>query len=61
MHRIEAEAELAELGAASKLNTGWPFLTRLHRIGHRAAQAWLETNFTHLGRRSTLALDPYLK
>ena len=61
MHRIEAEDELAGLGAASKLNAGWTFLTRLHRIGHRAAQAWLETNFTHLGRRSTLALEPFLK
>lgn len=61
MHRIEAEAELAELGAASKTNTAWPFLMRLHRIGHRAAQSWLEANFTHLGRRATLALDPYLR
>ncbi|MFZ2651617.1 MAG: patatin-like phospholipase family protein [Burkholderiaceae bacterium] len=60
MHRIEAQAELAELGAGSKINTGWPFLTRLHRIGHRAAQVWLEANFTHLGRRSTLVLDSYL-
>jgi len=25
------------------------------------AQAWLEINFTHLGRRSTLTLDHYLK
>ena len=61
MHRIEAAAELASLGAASKLDTGWSFLTRLHRIGHTAAQAWLDTNFTHLGRRSTLALEPFLK
>ncbi|MDO9094009.1 MAG: patatin-like phospholipase family protein [Rubrivivax sp.] len=61
MHRIDADAELAVLGAASKTNTAWPFLTRLHRIGHRAAHAWLENNFTHLGRRATLALDPYLQ
>jgi NTE family protein len=61
MHRIEAHAELAGFGAGSKLNTGWAFLTRLHRIGYRTAQAWLEANFTHLGRRSTLALDHYLK
>ncbi|MBE0546174.1 MAG: patatin-like phospholipase family protein [Rubrivivax sp.] len=60
MHRIEAEAELAKLGAGSKVNTAWPFLTRLHRIGYGAAQAWLEASFTHLGRRSTLALDAYL-
>jgi NTE family protein len=59
-HRIHAEAELAELGTASKVNTGWPFLMRLQRIGYRCAHDWLETNFTHLGRRSTLAIDAYL-
>ncbi len=61
MHRIEADAELAGLGAASKLDAGWAFLMRLHRIGYASAQTWLDTRFTHLGRRATLALDPYLK
>ena len=60
MHQIEADGELAGFGAASKADTGWAFLTRLRRIGYAAAQAWLENNFTHLGRRSTLALDEYL-
>jgi NTE family protein len=60
MHRIAAESELAQLGADSKVNTGSPFLARLHRIGYRAAQAWLDDNFTHLGRRSTLPLDQFL-
>jgi len=60
VHQIEADAELAQLGAASKADTGWAFLTRLRHIGYAAAQAWLKANFTHLGRRSTLALDPYL-
>lgn len=61
MHRIEAHTGLAGLGGGSKFNTGWAFLRRLHGIGYRAAQAWLELNFTHLGRRSTLALDHYLQ
>jgi NTE family protein len=60
MHQIEADAELARLGAASKADTGWAFLTRLHHIGYGAAQAWLELNFSHLGRRSTMDLDQYL-
>jgi NTE family protein len=59
-HRIAADAELARFGAGSKTNTAWPFLMQLHAIGYRAAQAWLETNFTHLGRRSTLSLEHYL-
>ncbi len=60
MHRIHAEEDLATLGAASKIDTGWPLLSRLHGIGYRAAHDWLDTNFTHLGRRPTLALDSYL-
>ncbi len=60
MHRIEDEAELAGLGASSKYNTGWRFLNRLHHLGYGAAQDWLDRNFTHLGRRSTLDLSHYL-
>lgn len=60
MHRIEAENDLSDLGGSSKRNTGWPFLTRLYHIGYRAADTWLERNFTHLGRRSTLPLASFL-
>jgi len=60
LHRIDAEEELAQLGAASKLNAAWPFVSRLHRIGRATANHWLERNFTHLGRRSTLPLKSYL-
>lgn len=60
MHRIEAENELSDLGSGSKRNTGWPFLMRLYHIGYRAADRWLECNFTHLGRRSTLPLAPFM-
>jgi NTE family protein len=60
MHRIHAEKELVELGVRSKMDTGWAFLRRLHRIGYQAAHEWLEVNFAHLGRRSTLDLAPYL-
>jgi len=56
LHRIDCEEELAGLSAASKMNAAWPFVSRLHQIGREAADRWLERNFTHLGRRSTLAL-----
>jgi len=61
LHRIDAEEELAQLGAASKLNAAWPFVSRLHRIGRDTANHWLARNFTHLGRRSTLPLKTYLR
>jgi NTE family protein len=61
MHRIHAEKELVELGVRSKMDTGWSFLRHLHRIGYQATHEWLGVNFSHLGRRSTLDLAPYLK
>ncbi len=60
MHRIHEEADLIGLDGRLKALTGWSFLSRLHQIGYRAAHDWLERNFTHLGRRSTLDLAPYL-
>lgn len=60
LHRIDAEAELGKLSAASKLTASWAFVSRLHRIGREAADDWLARNFTHVGRRSTLRLDDYL-
>jgi NTE family protein len=54
VHRIEAEAQINPLGASSKMNAEWPFLEYLFGVGHNAADAWLEENFRHLGKRSTL-------
>ena len=56
VHRLEAEAELAQFGASSKLDTRWSFLQQLHGIGRQAADAWLRQNFRHLGHRSTVDL-----
>lgn len=61
VHRIDGEEHLAGLGASSKLNPGWQLVTQLHRAGREAADAWLELNFTHIGRRSTLRLDAVLQ
>jgi len=61
LHRIDAEAELAELGASSKLNAAWPLISRLHRVGRQAADEWLLRNCTHVGRRSTLVLQEAVK
>jgi NTE family protein len=60
LHRIDAGDELAKLSAASKLDAGWAFVSRLHRIGRDAADGWLADNFTHVGRRSTVRLQTYL-
>jgi NTE family protein len=54
IHSISADAEMASLGAASKLNTDIRFLARLRDAGRRHAEAWLTANFDLLGRESTI-------
>ena len=56
MHMIEAEDELAPLGAASKLNSDRRFLETLKEIGQAAADRWLDRNFDDIGERSTVDL-----
>ena len=54
VHAIEAEAEMAALGASSKLNPDWDFLCHLHDVGQRAADQWLDANLENVGVRSTI-------
>jgi NTE family protein len=57
VHRIHAERELEGLRVSSKLNAEWRFLTHLHDIGWRTAEAWLGENFDRLGVESTFDLS----
>ena len=56
LHLIGAEEALAGLGVRSKLDTNWTFLTGLRDRGRSKAGGWLEQNFAHLGKRSTVDL-----
>jgi NTE family protein len=56
VHRIEAEEPLGRLDDLSKLNPQWDALVRLHGLGRRAADAWLDRCFDALGARSTVDL-----
>lgn len=58
LHRIDAEDQLSDLGAASKLNAAWPLIQRLHTIGRETAERWLLHTEAHIGRKSTLRLEP---
>jgi NTE family protein len=60
IHRVASQV-ITELGASSKLNAEWEFFSLLHDEGRRAAQVFLETHATDLGRRSTLDLDALLQ
>jgi NTE family protein len=56
IHMVEADDVLKELGASTKLVADLPFLEHLKAVGHAAADSWLETNFEHIGEKSTLDL-----
>ncbi|MEM9784707.1 MAG: patatin-like phospholipase family protein, partial [Pseudomonadota bacterium] len=54
IHMIESRKQMRPLGASSKLNTEWAFLTHLFEIGRRSADRWLGKNFDRLGKESTI-------
>jgi NTE family protein len=54
LHLIEDGEALGPLGASSKLNAEWEFLTHLRDIGQRTARRWLDMHFDALGRSSTV-------
>jgi NTE family protein len=58
-HRVMTPL-LATLGASSKLNAEWEFVTMLKEEGRRAASAFLETHADDLGKRSTTDIDVLL-
>ncbi len=56
IHIVENQDALKPLGASSKLNAEWAFLTHLRDLGRQTAEAWLDEHFTDLGQRSTVDL-----
>ncbi len=54
VHFIESETEIAPLGASSKLNTDWAFLTELRDRGRETAKQWLARHFDQIGKESSL-------
>jgi NTE family protein len=60
MHRIFSDL-LTSLGASSKLNSEWDFVTMLRDEGRRAASQFLNTKADALGRHSTTDIDILLQ
>lgn len=56
IHIIENQDALIPLGASSKMNTEWAFLTHLRDLGQETATQWLEAHFNDIGERSTVDL-----
>ncbi|MBI1220403.1 MAG: patatin-like phospholipase family protein [Rhodobacteraceae bacterium] len=56
IHLIENQRALSPLGASSKLNAEWAFLTHLRDLGRETAQAWLDTHYEDIGARASVDL-----
>jgi len=56
VHIIENQSELIPLGVSSKMNVEWKFLQHIRDIGRDTAEKWLEKNFKHIGKKSTVNL-----
>jgi NTE family protein len=54
IHSIEAQDVMAGLGVSSKLNPDWGFLTYLRDRGRESAAEWLDGNYEHVGRKSSV-------
>jgi len=57
VHRIDGDAYLAPLTAATKLDADWSFLQRLKESGRIATKQWLDSHFDAVGNESTVDLD----
>jgi NTE family protein len=56
IHSIRDDAEMTQLGVATKLNPDWEFLCHLRDVGRRRAEEWLETNLDKVGEQSSIDL-----
>ena len=60
MHIVQ-NSIMVDLGASSKLNAEWAFLTMLRDEGRKAAQAFLDKDGAEIGHRSTADIDSLLE
>ena len=56
VHSIRDDAEMAQLGVATKLNPDWDFLCRLRDVGRNRTAQWLDQNFDRVGQNSSIDL-----
>ncbi len=56
VHIIENKAALMKMGASSKMNAEWEFLTHLRDLVRSSSADWLDRHFNDIGQRSTVNL-----
>lgn len=56
LHSIRGDKTMSELSVPSKFNTDWDFLMYLFTRGRAAGDEWIQENYSHLGKSSTVDL-----
>ena len=56
VHWVGSDQAMAQLGTATQFYPEWDLLCDLREKGRETAKHWLEQNFEHVGRRSTVDL-----
>lgn len=56
IHIIENQEALLPLGASSKLNAEWSFLSHLRKVGWDTADRWIDQHFDKIGKSSSVDL-----
>ena len=56
IHIIENQDALKSMGASSKMNAEWAFLTHLRNLGRETAETWMDAHFDDVGERGTVDL-----
>ena len=56
IHIIQNDDKLKPLGASSKSNAEWAFLTHLRDLGRETAENWIDRHYDEIGERSTVDL-----
>lgn len=59
LHIIREDDALKPLGASSKMNAEWAFLTHLRDVGRTSAANWLDACYDRIGERSTVDIAEY--
>ncbi|NRA73835.1 MAG: patatin-like phospholipase family protein [Rickettsiales bacterium] len=56
-HMIAPDEEMEELNASSKLNSDLEFLLYLKKLGRKAAEVWIEKNYSKIGVKSSFDIE----
>jgi NTE family protein len=54
IHSVRADQAMRDLSLETKMESDWKFLLMLRDRGRACADAWLEQNFEHIGKRSSV-------